>query len=94
MSKRKALIRESLRWPNAFANLEAMQSLAQHRGWAHLLADLRELHQQLSHRIVHEIHPTPEGQAEQNFMRGEIIVCERLLEFEEEMKEWQESSKG
>jgi hypothetical protein len=42
---------------------------------------------------VHEIKPTPEGQAEQNFQRGQVAILERLLEFEEEMKEWQQSHK-
>lgn len=64
-----------------------------HRGWPNLLADLRVVHQELSYKIVHEIHPTAEGQAEQNYFRGQITMCERLLEFEEEMKQFGEEHK-
>ena len=95
VNRRKAgeSIPESLRWPNALDNLEASQSLVAQRGWANLLLDLRALHGELCHRVVHEIKPTAEGQAEQNFQRGQVAILERLLEFEAEMKEWQESRK-
>jgi hypothetical protein len=55
--------------------------------------DLRVLRQDLTFRIVHDLKPTREGEAEQNFQRGQVAAFERLLEFEEELKEWRESHK-
>jgi len=93
MARRTESTPESLRWPIAFAKLEESQSLVQQKGWLNLLADLRALHQEISRRIVHEIRPGEEGQAEQNYQRGQIGMLERLLEFEEELREWKENLK-
>ena len=92
-SRKAELTQESLRWPNAFRDVEASASLVGQRGWLNLLADLRQLHAELNYKIVHELKPTREGEAEQNFQRGQVAILERLLEFEEELKEWRESHK-
>ena len=93
MASSRKSIQESLRWPNVFAQPEAAQSLVANRGWQLVLLDLKKLHEDASYKIVHEIRPTPDGQAEQNFQRGQVAMLERLLEFEEELKEWLENRK-
>jgi len=38
--------------------------------------------------VVHEVPQTVEKMAEQNFHRGILSGLERVIEFEEELKEW------
>jgi hypothetical protein len=51
------------------------------------------LHSGLCHSIVHDLKPGPDGEAEQNFYRGQVAAFERLLEFEQELKDWKERLK-
>jgi hypothetical protein len=84
---------ESLRWPSAFASAEQAQLLVNHPAWKLLIQDLRRHHQEQSYRLVHEMPSTVEKMAEQNFERGRLAGWEWLLEFEEELREWQSQRK-
>jgi hypothetical protein len=45
------------------------------------------------HKIVHDIHPTSEGQAQQNFDRGFIAAIEWISDLEQDVKAWIEQGK-
>lgn len=92
MARRKP-VEESLRWPSAFADEEAAQSLVNHPGWKRVIADLRAHHQEQSYRVVHEMPITLVKAAEQNFERGRLAGWEWILEFEQEFKEWLQQRK-
>lgn len=94
MARRKRQIQESLRWPNAFANPEALQLLVAREEWKLLVKDLALLHQDLSYRLGHEIVVSMEQAAQQNFQRGQLAGIERIIEFEQELSEWREDHKG
>ena len=84
---------DSQRWPSAFANVEACQSLVNHPGWKLVVADLRELHQRYQYKIAHEVPLTAVKASEQNFERGRLAGWEWVMEFEEELREWKEQHK-
>lgn len=96
MARRKAAERstlESFRWPESFRDPEGSQSLVAHRGWAHLVADLTAVREQYSREILYTIPINMEQEAQLNFKRGVVSGIERILEFEEELKEWRAERK-
>jgi hypothetical protein len=68
--------------------------LVAQRGWLNLVEDLRNSREELIARIVHELKPTRDGEAEQNFQRGQVAAIERILEFEGELSEWRQRLKA
>jgi hypothetical protein len=83
---------DSQRWPNLFAQGEA-EVLFSHRGWAAVLADLKDKVRELSDDIVHRVPSTPEANAELNFFRGKVAAFEDLLGLGEEWEQWKKTQK-
>jgi len=91
--QRQQPTQESYRWRKSFADVEGCQLLVSQRGWANLLEDLKQLHRELSYKVVHEVPQTVERMAEQNFDRGLLSGIERVIDFEEELQAWREQTK-
>ena len=81
----------SKRWPNLFANEQAVEALVHSPEWAVVLADLRDKVAVHSYDIVHGLPKNSVDEAEQNFMRGKVSAFEDLIGLAEEYREWKES---
>ena len=49
--------------------------------------------EELSYRLAHEVVTNMDMAAEQNSLRGILNGIERVIEFEEDLKEWREQNK-
>lgn len=57
------------------------------------MEDLKEVAENLSYRLAHEVVVSMEQAAEQNSLRGILSGIERITEFEEDLKSWREENK-
>ena len=61
--------------------------------WKQVVADLAVLREELTNKVVRNLPITPEADREQCFYRGQIAGIERIIELEQEIKEWRAERK-
>ena len=94
MAKRKQEeYQESLKWPNLFANVEAVQLLVSRPEWKLLVEDCQAWVERLSYKLAHNVPTTEEAERLQVWDRGLMAGLERIVDLEQDAKDWKDQHK-
>lgn len=61
--------------------------------WKLVVADLEALRDELTANIVRNVPITEQADREQAFMRGQIAGVERIIDLEQDIKDWRADKK-